>query len=170
MNSEQIKQTTTMREVLDRYGIVPNRAGFICCPFHKEKTASMKIYRNSFYCFGCAVGGDVFKFVELMDNLSFKEAYLSLGGKYDKQPDKFSTMRKIYLAKQKRQKIEKKLKQIKQERKDVSLLIEFWKMIKFQSEPLSEQWCQAVNKLTYLFGKYDYLEGKYERIELSKYG
>ena len=47
-----------------------------CCPFHNEKVPSMKIYpkTNSFYCFGCNVGGDVIKFVMLYHNLDFKNA------------------------------------------------------------------------------------------------
>ena len=57
MNSEEIKKTYSMRDILGRYGMQPNRAGFICCPFHKEKTASMKIYQDSYYCFGCGAHG-----------------------------------------------------------------------------------------------------------------
>lgn len=52
------------------------------CPFHKDKHPSFFIYpeTNSFYCFGCGVGGDVIKFVELLFNYSFKEAVKWLGG------------------------------------------------------------------------------------------
>ncbi len=46
------------------------------CPFHQEKTASFSVHpiKQIFHCFGCGVGGDVFKFVMLMDSLSFPEA------------------------------------------------------------------------------------------------
>jgi len=46
------------------------------CPFHQEKTPSFKVHgvNQFFYCFGCSVGGDVFKFVMLIDNLTFPEA------------------------------------------------------------------------------------------------
>ncbi|MEA3368816.1 MAG: CHC2 zinc finger domain-containing protein [Candidatus Ratteibacteria bacterium] len=46
------------------------------CPFHQEKHPSFFIYpdSNSFYCFGCAKGGDVIKFVELYFEYSFKKA------------------------------------------------------------------------------------------------
>jgi len=52
------------------------------CPFHDEKTPSFTIYRQtqSFYCFGCGVGGDIIKFIELIENLSFIEAAARLGG------------------------------------------------------------------------------------------
>src|SRR5262249_59749206 len=46
------------------------------CPFHDEKTPSFNVTpaRGLWYCFSCADGGDVIKFVEKVDNLSFPEA------------------------------------------------------------------------------------------------
>lgn len=169
MNSEEIKQSYSMRQILDRYGLTPNRAGFICCPFHKEKTPSMKIYKDSFYCFGCGENGDVFSFVEKMDNLTFKEAFLSLGGDYKKETS-FSTRRKIQQAKTRRKKKEEKIAKIKARIKDLSLFIEFYKLVQFQSEPLSDDWCVAVNKLDTLWGEYEYLKKAGEKIEFSGNG
>ena len=81
MTKEEIKDLYSMKDILERYGLPqPNRAGFICCPFHKEKTASMKIYKKDFHCFGCGANGDIFTFVMLMDGLTFKEAFKELGG------------------------------------------------------------------------------------------
>jgi DNA primase len=46
------------------------------CPFHEEKTPSFYVVpsKQIFKCFGCGVGGDVFKFVQLRDRVDFREA------------------------------------------------------------------------------------------------
>jgi DNA primase len=53
------------------------------CPFHKEKTPSFQVnpQRQLFKCFGCGVGGDVFKFVMLWDRVTFPEAVEQLARK-----------------------------------------------------------------------------------------
>lgn len=50
------------------------------CPFHGEKTPSFHVHpdRGFFKCFGCGAGGDVIKFVQQLENLSFPEAARSL--------------------------------------------------------------------------------------------
>ena len=50
------------------------------CPFHNEKTASFAVYEDtqSFYCFGCGVGGDVIGFIRNIENLDYVEAVKKL--------------------------------------------------------------------------------------------
>jgi DNA primase len=53
------------------------------CPFHGEKTPSFHVNgdKGFFHCFGCGVGGDVIKFVELNDKVSFPEAVRMLAAR-----------------------------------------------------------------------------------------
>jgi DNA primase len=46
------------------------------CPFHKEKTPSFTVQATQqfYYCFGCQESGDVFKFVQKIENITFPEA------------------------------------------------------------------------------------------------
>ena len=74
--SDEIKSRLPAREVFEFYGFSVNRAGFVCCPLHGEKTPSLKVYPgdSGWYCFGCHAGGDVLDFVRLYFGLSFPAA------------------------------------------------------------------------------------------------
>jgi DNA primase len=54
------------------------------CPFHGEKTPSFHVNREKgfFHCFGCGVGGDVIKFVELHEKVGFTDAVRMLAGRF----------------------------------------------------------------------------------------
>lgn len=67
-----IKDRLAMHDVLNRYGFKLQK-DFICCPFHHEKTPSMRIHEKYFYCFGCGEKGDVIAFVQKLLNLSFAD-------------------------------------------------------------------------------------------------
>ena len=71
---EAVKQSVTVREAAQMYGIEVNRSGMACCPFHDDKNPSMKLNEEYFYCFGCGATGDVIDFTARLYNLSPKEA------------------------------------------------------------------------------------------------
>ena len=54
------------------------------CPFHSEKTPSFTVDQEKgfFHCFGCHAGGDVFKFLELQEKVTFPEAVRMLAQKF----------------------------------------------------------------------------------------
>lgn len=149
MNSEEIKKTYSMRDILARYGIQPNRAGFIRCPFHKEKTASMKIYQDSYYCFGCGAHGDVFDFVSAMDNLTFREAFRELGGTYEHKKETFSERMARYHAQKEREMRRKQADALKARRKLNNDLIDIYRDWHQKSEPFSDTWTDCYNALQY---------------------
>ena len=71
---EAVKQSVTVREAAQMYGIEVNRSGMACCPFHDDKNPSMKLNEEYFYCFGCGATGDVIDLTARLYNLSPKEA------------------------------------------------------------------------------------------------
>lgn len=73
--ADAIKQQITTRQFAESVGIPIDRHGFIVCPFHGDRDASLKLYDNgSWYCFGCNQGGDVISFAMRWYGESFKEA------------------------------------------------------------------------------------------------
>ncbi|MCL2484713.1 MAG: DNA primase [Endomicrobia bacterium] len=83
---ERVRLSNNIESVVREY--LPNlkRAGRnwqACCPFHNEKTPSFMISpeKGIFKCFGCSAAGDVFKFVMMMDNLSWIESVKKLAKK-----------------------------------------------------------------------------------------
>src|SRR5256884_6802481 len=55
------------------------------CPFHSEKTPSFSVHatRQFFHCFGCGASGDVFSFVQKIENITFPEAVRTVRQKMD---------------------------------------------------------------------------------------
>lgn len=73
---EAVKQSISVREAAQMYGIEANRSGMACCPFHDDKNPSMKLNEEYFYCFGCGATGDVIDFtmIGLYSGLRREEA------------------------------------------------------------------------------------------------
>ncbi len=65
-------------------GKLRGNKGMALCPFHGEKTASMSFTdeENLFHCFGCKEGGDIFKYVQLANNVEFQESVEIVADKY----------------------------------------------------------------------------------------
>ena len=74
--AREIKERLTARDVFERYGYSVNARGYVCCPFHGEKTPSCKVYdgNRGYHCFGCGSGGDVIDLVRKLFDLDFKSA------------------------------------------------------------------------------------------------
>ena len=160
MTKEEVKGRYSMRDILARYGIRPNRAGFVRCPFHKgDREPSMKIYEKDFHCFGCGETGDIFSFVQKMEHLSFREAFLELGGTYEKEPS-FVSRLALYRAKKERA-TELSMKEKKAAKRSLAaLLVTVYRKWMRSSEPLSDVWCDCYNRMQYqLYLLEEYMTG-----------
>lgn len=82
--SNQVKSCLTMLDILPYYGFQLNRSGFMNCPFHTEKTPSLKVYDNGqkWHCFGCGKGGSILDFVMELFSLSLPEAIKRLNSDF----------------------------------------------------------------------------------------
>lgn len=81
----EIKYRNDIETVISQYVNLKRRGKNLVglCPFHSEKTPSFTVYpeSSSFYCFGCGVGGDVFSFTGLIENLDYIESIKLLAEK-----------------------------------------------------------------------------------------
>ena len=82
---EELKFKNDIVEVVSTYVPLTKKGGryFGCCPFHNEKTASFCVNQQSAYyhCFGCGASGDVVKFVQEIESVSFFDAVKILADK-----------------------------------------------------------------------------------------
>ncbi|BEU87129.1 DNA primase [Selenomonas sp. TAMA-11512] len=74
----RVKEATEILPVVSNYVQMKRRGNryWGCCPFHQEDTPSFSVVpeQGFFYCFGCHTGGDAFKFISLIENVSYFEA------------------------------------------------------------------------------------------------
>lgn len=159
MTKEEIKAHYTMADIAGMYGLYPNRSGFCRCPFHDgDRQASMKLYLKDFHCFGCGANGDIFTFVQMMDGLTFKEAYRQLGGTYaETKSGRYEARLKAYRAQKKRRteaSIQARIKARRQANNDDIMLYRLYLSV---LEPMSELWCEVYNRLQYALYRHDIL-------------
>ena len=146
-------------EVISRNDIVNVISGYVslrkkgrtfeaCCPFHHEKTPSFKVDRDKqlYHCFGCGANGDIFSFIQKFYGISFKDAFLMLGGEYEKKMS-FKTSLSIYHANKEREMRDKNEVKLKEEHKLNNDLISVYRRFLSKSKPLSEAWCDCYNAL-----------------------
>lgn len=58
--------------------LIKNRGMMALCPFHNEKTPSLNLKGNFYYCHGCGATGDVIDFLMKKDGLTFRQAIMKL--------------------------------------------------------------------------------------------
>ena len=159
MNKDEVKQSHNMRNVVESYGFQVNRAGFIPCPFHKgDREPSMKIYKDSYHCFGCGASGDIFSFVQRMDHCDFKTAFYSLGGTYE-QPT-FHSRLSVYKAKKQAEQREKAKEKLRRRKELNNMLIDVYRDYMSKSDPYSDVWCDCCNALQYQLYIHELLNGE----------
>lgn len=164
---EIVTQSITMQQVAEAYGFQVNRKGFMRCPFHgngSERTPSLKVYpgNRGFHCKACGVGGDIIKFVELLNNLTSLEAMMELASTFNITISTNADIPKetIEMAKQARLEQQQALTLEQQKIADlkrISTLIHAFERELSNSKPFSNTWCYCQKKLPILRGEWEAL-------------
>lgn len=77
--AQMIRDTVTAEQIIGLYGY-KTRHGFMVCPFHGDRDASLKVYPGTggWHCFGCGKGGSVIDFVMEHEGCDFRTAVVSI--------------------------------------------------------------------------------------------
>lgn len=85
---ESVKAAVTVRQAVEHYGLEVKHGNMVCCPFHNDRTPSMKLNEDYFYCFGCGATGDMIDLVAGLFNMSSYDAAKKLAYDFGIDPDK----------------------------------------------------------------------------------
>ena len=96
---ETVKAAVTPRMAAERYGLPIQQGGMVCCPFHADRTPSMKLNEDYFYCFGCGASGDVIDLAARLFGLSGYDAAKKLAADFGIVEQKPSVLRKLKRSK-----------------------------------------------------------------------
>lgn len=95
---DAVKQSITTRQAAELYGVKVRRNNMAACPFHNDRTPSMKVNKR-FHCFGCGADGDVIDFVSRLYGISSLEAAQKtasdFGISYDSKPVKTKSKKTV---------------------------------------------------------------------------
>ena len=91
----QIKMAVSVKEAAEYYGLEVNRGNMVCCPFHADRTPSMKLNEEYFYCFGCGAHGDVIALTAQLFDLPPAEAAKKLAADFGITEQKPSVLAKL---------------------------------------------------------------------------
>ena len=94
----QIKTAVCVKEAAEHYGLEARR-DMGCCPFHNDRTPSMKLNEDYFYCFGCGASGDVIDLAARLFGLSGYDAAKKLAADFGITEQKPSILAKLQRGK-----------------------------------------------------------------------
>lgn len=77
-----VKAAVRPREAAERYGLAVSQGGMARCPWHSDRTPSLKLYEDHFHCFGCGVHGDVIDLAGRLLGLSPRDAAARLAADF----------------------------------------------------------------------------------------
>lgn len=92
---EAVKAAVPPRMAAERYELPIQQGSMVCCPFHADRTPSMKLNEDYFYCFGCGASGDVIDLAAKLFGLSSYDAAKKLAADFGITGQKPSVLAKL---------------------------------------------------------------------------
>ena len=92
---ESVKAAATVRQAAEHYGLKIGQGNMVCCPFHADRTPSMKLNEDYFYCLGCGACGDVIDLAARLFSLSGYDAAKKLATDFGMTEQKPSILARL---------------------------------------------------------------------------
>lgn len=163
--ANEIRNSLDTQEVFSNYGLKPNRAGFVCCFLHNEKTPSMKVYKGNggYHCFGCGAHGSIIDFVMQYFGLNFQDAMSKLNDDFflgfpiGQRIDRRKQLEMGRIAFERKRKAEQRQKERQQIEDDYWATFEEWKRLDYNrrnyapkspTEPLHPLFVEAFKNIS----------------------
>lgn len=179
MDLSPLKNSISMHDLAVRLGLEPDRGGFVRCPFHGERTASLKLYSGTggWHCFGCGLYGDQIDFLSRYYRINFKAAVEELsrmtGVVVDMTPPRRAPRTFVYRrqaeqlrTKHKLQKIDEELGRYLREEAELSAILD--RRPKDWSE-IDDDFERALTRIQIVRYAIECLQYEQDEIEKSKY-
>lgn len=96
---DTVKAAVTPQRAAERYGLPIQQGSMIRCPFHADRTPSMKLNEDYFYCFGCGASGDVIDLAARLFSLSGYDAVKKLATDFGMTEQKPSILARLQRGK-----------------------------------------------------------------------
>lgn len=165
-----------MQDAVKFYGFEMNRSGMMCCPFHDDKTPSLKVYSDHFCCFGCGESGDCTGFVAKTFGISQLEAAKKLSYDFGLHLFKDGIAVPVNRIVKSENKCRMWLKEAEQTITEYLFLLNRWRKVyapKNQTEELHPLFVECLHKTDYMEYLYDLItrgtpEEKKELFDLSQ--
>lgn len=148
MTKDEIKATTTVPQILARYGVQVRygRCKAIC---HNGSRLTAKVSDEFYFCFKCNHSMDIFDIVMHFEGCDFCTAFEILGGS-----DKPSFKAQMLANKARKEREQKELREreIKAQKRQINGFIKAYRLLIAGTEPLSDEWCFYKNGLEIQLG------------------
>lgn len=162
---EAVKSAVNMPQLAETYGFRVNRNGFMLCPFHADKSPSLKVYPgymtgDGYHCYSCGAGGDIIRFAMEYEGLDFEAAVRRIAGMFGvpiSDGAELTAADKAKIAERKRQLEQKRRQEAGQKRALLELAdrIRWYEQLTREARPYGELWCYLANRLPVMQGEWE---------------
>lgn len=173
---DEIRNRVSIEDVAKFYGLNMSHSGMACCPFHDDRTPSLKVYDDHFYCFGCGATGDCTGFTAKLFGLTQIQAAKKISYDFGLRLFKDGIAVPINRIVKSENKCRMWLKEAEQTITEYLFLLNRWRKVyapKNQTEELHPLFVECLHKTDYMEYLYDLItrgtpEEKKELFDLSQ--